>query len=350
MGGRAVAKATAAVVGATGYAGAELVRLLHQHPRVELLAVTAREPGRPLTDSYPHLLPAGDLLLEEAEAAGRADVVFLALPHGLAGKLAPSFLERGCRVVDLGADFRLSEPAVYARWYGTEHPAPEALRGAVYGLPELFRAEIRGAGLVANPGCYPTAAALALAPFLAAGTVAPRGVVVDAKSGVSGAGRSVSLGVHFGEVNENLRPYSLAGRHRHTPEIEQTLGRVAGTEVRVSFNPHLVPMTRGILCTAYAPLEGSLGGGDAQAIQRDFYRGEPWVHVLQEGRWPETKMCLGSNNCFVAASVDERAGLLVAVAALDNLVKGAAGQAVQNMNLMLGWEETLGLPRLALYP
>ncbi len=339
----------AAVVGATGYAGVELVRLLRAHPRVDLVTVASREPGRPLADSYPHLLPAGPLVLEEWEAAARADVAFLALPHGVAGGLAGFFLERGCLVIDLGADFRLTAE-VYARWYGAEHPAPDVLRQAVYGLPELFRDRIRDARLVANPGCYPTAAALALAPFLAEGVVEPRGIVVDAKSGVSGAGRSPSLKVHFGEVNENLRPYSLAGVHRHTPEIEQVLGRVAGAEVRVSFNPHLVPMTRGILCTAYAPLARPVSGREAAAILRDFYGGEPWVHVLPEGGWPETKMCLGSNNCFLAAAVDERAGLLVVASALDNLVKGAAGQAVQNMNLLLGWEETVGLPALALYP
>lgn len=339
-----------AVVGATGYAGGELVRILHQHPRARVVAVTAREPGRRLADAHPNLIPVGDVPLEDVEAAARADVVFLALPHGVAMEVAERFLSRGCRVVDLGADFRLRDAEAYSAWYGHPHAAADLLVRAVYGLPELFRAEVRDARLVANPGCYPTAAALALAPFLAEEVVSARGIVVDAKSGASGAGRSPSPALHFAEVDENVRPYSLAGRHRHTPEIEQTLARVAGREVRVSFNPHLVPMNRGILCAAYAPLEKPLSTAKALDVLRRFYGGESFVHVLEEGRWPETKMCLGSNNCFLGAAVDERAGLLVVAAALDNLVKGAAGQAVQNMNLMFGLEEGLGLPRLGLWP
>ena len=343
-------KVRASVAGASGYAGGELVRWLTHHPDVDVVHVTAfREQGRPLADVFPNLRGFGDHTLNGAgwqEMARDSDVVFLALPHGAAMEAVPVLLEAGARVVDLGADFRLKDPAVYARWYGSDHVAAEFLGEAVYGLPEVNREALRGARLVANPGCYPTAAALALLPLLASGRVHGP-VIVDAKSGVSGAGRNPSAASHFSEVNENVRPYNL-GRHRHGPEMEQTFA-AAGTPIPVYFAPHLAPMTRGILATCYAPLSDSLTEEELLGIYRDAYGDEPFVRVLEEAL-PQTKATLGSNFCDVAVRVDAERGLAVAVSAIDNLVKGAAGQAIQNMNLMFGLPETEGLWSAGLYP
>jgi N-acetyl-gamma-glutamyl-phosphate reductase len=345
-----VKKVRASVAGASGYAGGELVRWLMHHPEVDVVHVTAfREQGRPLADVFPNLRGFGDHTLNGAdwgEMARDSDVVFLALPHGAAIEAVPVLLEAGARVVDLGADFRLKDPAVYTRWYGSDHGAAGFLGEAVYGLPEVNREAVRGARLVANPGCYPTAAALALLPLLASGRV--RGpVIVDAKSGASGAGRNPSAASHFSEVNENVRPYNL-GRHRHGPEMEQTFA-AAGTPIPVYFAPHLAPMTRGILATCYAPLSDALAEEELLEIYRDAYRNEPFVRVLGEAL-PQTKATLGSNFCDVAVRVDPERGLAVAVSAIDNLVKGAAGQAIQNMNLMFGRPEIEGLWSAGLYP
>jgi N-acetyl-gamma-glutamyl-phosphate reductase len=340
----------ASVAGASAYAGGELVRWHTHHPAVDDEHVTAfPEQGRPLADVVPNLRGFGDHTLNGAgwqEMARDSDVVFLALPHGAAMEAVPVLLEGGARVVDLGADFRLKDPAVYARWYGSDHVAAEFLGEAVYGLPEVNREALRGARLVANPGCYPTAAALALLPLLASGRVHGP-VIVDAKSGVSGAGRNPSAASHFSEVNENVRPYNL-GRHRHGPEMEQTFA-AAGTPIPVYFAPHLAPMTRGILATCYAPLSDSLTEEELLGIYRDAYGNEPFVRVLEEAL-PQTKATLGSNFCDVAVRVDAERGLAVAVSAIDNLVKGAAGQAIQNMNLMFGLPETEGLWSAGLYP
>ncbi len=344
----------ASVIGATGYAGVELVRLLARHPHVTLVEATSESyAGRRLNQVYPHLAGWGEVTLGETDperVAAGSDVVFLALPHGLAMNMAPRCLAAGARVIDLGADFRLRDAAAYGRWYGCEHAAPALLDEAVYGLPELWREEIRGARLVANPGCYPTASVLGLAPLLASGWADPAGIVIDAKSGVSGAGRSPSLKVHFAEVNENLRPYNIAGAHRHTPEIEQALGRLAGVPVVVSFNPHLVPMNRGILATIYVTLRRRRSLEELVALYRDRYGGEPFVLVMEAGCLPETKHAQGSNLCLIGLALDERAGRLVVASVIDNLVKGAAGQAVQNMNLMFGLPETDGLDAPGLYP
>lgn len=344
-------KVRASVAGASGYAGGELVRWLMHHPAAEVVHVTAfREQGRPLADVFPNLRGFGDHTLNGAgwrEMARDSDVVFLALPHGAAVEAVPVLLEAGARVIDLGADFRLKDPADYARWYGSEHGASGFLGEAVYGLPEVNREALRGARLVANPGCYPTAAALALLPLLASGRV--RGpVIVDAKSGVSGAGRNPSAASHFSEVNENVRPYNL-GSHRHGPEMEQTFA-AAGNPVPVYFAPHLIPMTRGILATCYAPLSEALSENEMREIYHDAYRDEPFVRVLGDEALPQTKATLGSNFCDVAVRVDAERGLAVAVSAIDNLVKGAAGQAIQNMNLMFGRPETEGLWSAGLYP
>ncbi|MCS7234617.1 MAG: N-acetyl-gamma-glutamyl-phosphate reductase [Armatimonadota bacterium] len=338
------------VLGASGYTGGELVRLLTGHPQVQLAHLTAsHHEGRAMGAVFPNLRGMVDLTLEPAELArvGRdSDVVFVALPHGMALQVVPELLSAGTRVVDLGADFRLKDPAAYARWYKQEHTAPGLLDEAVYGLTELYRPRVRGARLVANPGCYPTAALLALAPLAQAGLIGGP-VVVDAKSGVSGAGRSPSAATHFGEVNENTKPYNV-GVHRHQPEIEQALAE-AGSAVRVLFAPHLVPMTRGILATCYAPLARPVSADAALDLYREAYAGEPFVRVLDDDL-PQTKATYGSNFCDVAVRVDAERGLAVAVAALDNLVKGAAGQAVQNMNVMCGLPETAGLWAPALFP
>ncbi|MEO8348967.1 MAG: N-acetyl-gamma-glutamyl-phosphate reductase [Acidobacteriota bacterium] len=340
----------ASVAGASGYAGGELVRWLSRHPRVELAHLTAfRERGRPLADVFPNLRGFTTQTLNgtsSADMASDSDVVFLALPHGAAIEAAPTLLAAGARVIDLGADFRLKEPSSYLRWYGSEHGATDLLGEAVYGLPEANREAVKSARLVANPGCYSTAAALALLPLVGTGLVKGP-VIVDAKSGVSGAGRNPSAATHFSEVNENLRPYKL-GEHRHGPEMEQTFA-LAGTPVSVYFAPHLVPMTRGILATCYAPLTGDLPVEELLSLYRDAYRDEPFVRVL-ETELPQTKATLGSNFCDVAVRVDPERRLAVAVAAIDNLVKGAAGQAIQNMNLMFGFPETEGLWSAGVYP
>lgn len=326
------------------------MRWLAGHPRVELVHLTAfREKGRPLADVFPNLRGFGAQTLNGTgweEMASDSDVVFLALPHGAAMEAAPVLLAGGARVIDLGADFRLKDPAAYARWYGGEHVALDLLGEAVYGLPEQNRDRVRSARLIANPGCYPTAAALALLPLVRSGHAAGP-VIVDAKSGVSGAGRNPSAATHFSEVNENVKPYKL-GEHRHGPEMEQTLAS-AGAPLPVYFAPHLAPMTRGILATCYAPLAGDLSKDEALALYRDAYRDEPFVRVLED-ELPQTKATLGSNFCDVAVRIDPERRLAVAVSAIDNLVKGAAGQAIQNMNLMFGFPETEGLWAPAVFP
>jgi N-acetyl-gamma-glutamyl-phosphate reductase len=340
----------ASVAGASGYAGGEVVRWLAGHPRVELVHLTAfREKGRPLGDVFPNLRGFGAQTLNGTgweEMSSDSDVVFLALPHGAAMEAASSLIAGGTRVIDLGGDFRLKDPVAYARWYGAEHVALDLLGEAVYGLPEQNREKIRSARLVANPGCYPTAASLALLPLVGSGH-ATGPVIVDAKSGVSGAGRNPSAATHFSEVNENVKPYKL-GEHRHGPEMEQTLAS-AGAPLPVYFAPHLAPMTRGILATCYAPLATDLSAAEALALYLDAYRDEPFVRVLEE-ELPQTKATLGSNFCDVAVRVDAERRLAVAVSAIDNLVKGAAGQAIQNMNLMFGFPETEGLWAPAVFP
>ncbi|MEW6523993.1 MAG: N-acetyl-gamma-glutamyl-phosphate reductase [Bacillota bacterium] len=341
----------AAVMGATGYGGGDVIRLLVSHPHVQVTMVTtSSQAGQPLGQHQPQLA-ALDLTLEPAnlpELADRADVVFMSLPHGAAMALAPGLLARGVRVIDLGADFRLKDPEEYTAWYHLPHACPELLTRAVYGLPELYRDVLAGCALVANPGCYPTAVLLALAPWKELASTSP--VLVDAKSGVSGAGRKADLALAFCEVNENIKPYNLAGVHRHTPEIEQVASSWCGAPVRVSFNPHLVPMNRGILATVYLPLEPGMSAQKAHHRCAQFYAGEPFVQVLPPGDLPQTRHTLGTNRCLLGVAVDHRAGFLVLVSAIDNLGKGAAGQAVQNLNLMFGLPETTGLMGPALVP
>jgi N-acetyl-gamma-glutamyl-phosphate reductase len=340
------------VAGASGYSGAELLRYLCRHPHVELGVLAAgTQQGRRLAESFPQFRGILERPLEEADwrrLAAESDVVFLALPHGLSMDAAPELLEGGARVVDLGADFRLRDPQLYRDTYGEEHRAPALLDEAVYGLVEARREQIRETRLVASPGCYPTAAVLPLLPVLPLVEGDEVRVVVDAKSGVSGAGRGASLGTHFSEVNENLRPYKI-GAHRHAPEMEQALHSVRpGT--RVFFSPHLVPMTRGLLATCYLVGDRLPGRREVESALRAAYAEEPFVRLLDGDDLPETKATYGSNFCDVAVRVDEARGCVVLLAAIDNLGKGAAGQAVQSMNVLCDLEETTGLLGAPLYP
>ncbi len=340
-----------AVVGASGYSGAELVRLLANHPEARVVAATSETyAGQRLSQLYPGLGPAGDLILTaEAHAplkAGAVDAVCLALPHGESQTLAPGLLQQGLKVVDLSADFRFARTEIYEQWYGRQHQARDWAGQAVYGLPELFRDQIRKAQLVANPGCFVTGAVLALAPLLRSGLVEPRGLVVDAKTGITGAGRKPKPETAFNQLSENVVPYKLAGAHAHTPEMEMVLTRACGREVSLTFTPQMVPARRGILLVAYARLQSPATTEQLQAALQEAYREEPFVLVRGAADpWPDLACAVGSNACVLKAAVDERTGLALAVASLDNLGKGAAGQAVQNLNLMFGLDETLGLPR-----
>lgn len=341
------------VIGATGYAGEELVRILARHPQVELVALTSQSyAGKSMAEVYPSLTGYVNLNCEDQDVpgvVGRSEVVMVALPHGHSAPVAREVAARGKKMVDLGADFRFDLADTYQKWYSHEHEAADLLAQAVYGLPELHRRRIRETWLVANPGCYPTGAILALAPALAEGLIDPASIIIDAKSGVSGAGRGLALGSLYAEVNESVHPYNV-GRHRHTPEIEQELTRLAGRDVVVSFTPHLMPMTRGILSTVYATLTVPLSPEQVREAYRRFYRDEDFVRLLPEGQWPHTKWVYGSNHCHLNLTVDGRTGRLVVVSAIDNLVKGAAGQAVQNMNLLFGLPENLGLDYPGLCP
>ncbi len=345
------------IINVTGYAGAELARLLYTHPQVRVTSVTGRsEVGKPLAAVFPHLACYG--LTVESEP-GEVDFAFSALPHAASAAAVALLVRAGVPVVDISADFRLRDPAEYAEWYGAEHPAPDLLPDAAYGLTELNREAVRASKLIANPGCYPESALLALAPAAKTGIIAPD-VIVDSKSGVSGAGRGLALNTHFGEAAESVSAYGLSG-HRHLPEIVQELaglwapaGSPASGRPRVTFTPHLIPMTRGILSTCYAPLlPGGLPAGAAakdavRDLYREFYAGETFVQVVDAP--PATKQTRATNMCLVHPTVDLRTDRLVVVSVLDNLVKGAAGQAIQNMNAMMGWPETMGLEGPAVYP
>lgn len=340
-----------AVFGATGYTGVELLRILIHHPRVRLAALTSQQfVGQRISDIYPSLSGQCDLVLEEMrveKVAPRIDLAFTALPHETSMDVVTALIKLGRRVIDLSADFRLRDPEIYQEWY-RQHKAPDLLAQAVYGLTEIHRERIAKAKLVANPGCYPSGAVLGLAPLFAEKVVKGT-VLIDAKSGVTGAGRSNAVELSFSEVNENFKAYNV-GCHRHTPEIEQELSQIAKRSIAVLFTPHLVPMSRGILSTMYVELHEVLPEKGIAKIYQEFYHQEPFVRVLPPGTFPQTKEVKGSNNCFIGFRYDSRVGRLVVITAIDNLVKGGAGQAIQNMNLMYGFPEAEGLRGVALIP
>lgn len=337
--------ATVGIYGASGYTGAELLRLCAQHPDLHVVVATGdTQAGTPVAALYPSLAPAyGELVFAESSpgAVDGVDLLFLGLPHGKAQEVVPEVRGSVGAVVDLSADFRLKDPVLYPRWYGEEHHCPELLGEFAYGLPELFRESLVGSRLVAAPGCYVTASALALAPLVRAGVVETTGIVVDAASGVSGAGRGLKHTSLFCTVDEDMTAYGLLD-HRHTPEIEQAIG------AQVLFTPHLVPMNRGILATCYARPTGATSTAELLGVLHDAYAGEPFVVVSE--RPPSTKATLGSNSCHLTARFDERTGTVLVLSALDNLTKGASGQAVQCANLVLGLPETAGLPVVGVYP
>lgn len=331
-----------AILGATGYTALELIKILLRHPEAEIVAVTSRQEGNPpIAMIHPSLSQRVDLRLEDlspAEVVARAECVFSCLPHGASASVIPALLDGGCRVVDFSADYRLNDAEVYAQWYGQKHADPRRLGKVVYGLPELFRQQIVGAKVVANPGCYPTSAILALAPLLKAKLVSTEDIIVDSKSGVSGAGRTPKLTTHYPECNESIAAYNI-GRHRHTPEIEQVLSTAAGIPLGVIFTPHLVPMDRGILTTTYSRPTRELTEEAVLQALHDFYDEEPFVRVVDH--LPGTKDCAGTNYCDITARIVR--GRILTISCLDNLIKGASGAAVQNFNLMYGYPETTAL-------
>jgi N-acetyl-gamma-glutamyl-phosphate reductase len=365
------------IVGASGYGGVQLVRLLMDHPEVEIVYLGGEQStGKPFADIYPHLSYAVNLPIEPMDSeiiAHRCEVVFLTLPNGQACQIAPKLLEKGCKVLDLSADYRFSDLATYTTWYGYERGDRSTAATAVYGLPELYRDRISEAQLIGCPGCYPTASLLALLPLLKQGLIVPETAIIDAKSGTTGAGRqekvnsslrdaprtaplrlnferSRDINLLLAEADNSLAAYGVA-RHRHTPEIEQICSDLAGHEVTIQFTPHLVPMVRGILATVYATLrDPGLVRDDLITIYTAFYRNSPWVKVCDSGVYPQTKWASGSNICYVGIEVDQRTGRVIVMSVIDNLIKGQAGQAIQCLNLMMGWDETLGLPKLGFYP
>ncbi|MBN2140112.1 MAG: N-acetyl-gamma-glutamyl-phosphate reductase [Desulfovibrionaceae bacterium] len=348
-------KTAVGLVGVTGYTGMELARLLAGHPFLDLVRATSRQDaGKTLAEIYPFLngssLGRLDITRPETrDLASACELVFLAVPHKTAMVLADELLDAGLRVVDLSADFRLTDPKVYQAWYGVEHTCPQRIPEAVYGLPELYREQVKAARLVANPGCYPTSAILGLYPALAEGLVHTEDIVVDSKSGTTGAGRKAVLATAFCEVQDSFRAYAL-GRHRHTPEIEQECSKIAGREVVLSFNTHLLPINRGILSTIYTRLKVRADSEDIRAAYERRYANEPWVRVLPQGALPETRWVRGTMYCDIGLAADPRTQRLVIVTAIDNLCRGASGQALANANDMLGLPEDAGLGMAPLMP
>ncbi len=342
-----------AIIGASGYTGVELARILCNHPQVQLTAATSRQyAGKPLAEVFPNLRGKTDLICENLsvdELCERADLFFAAVPHKTAMDLVPQLLQEGKKVVDLSADFRLRDVAVYEEWY-QKHSSPEYIKEAVYGLPERYRSKIQAARLVANPGCYPTSVVLGLAPLLEAGLINPDTIVVDSKSGTTGAGRAAAVGTLFCEVHDGFKPYKVGGVHRHLPEIEQELSAVDGKPVTISFTPHLLPISRGILSTSYAKLSSDISPEEIQKLYLEMYQEEPFVRLLPQGSFPATQHVRGSNFCDIGFAIDKRTNRIIVITAIDNIVKGAAGQAVQNMNLMCGFAEETGLEGAPFFP
>jgi N-acetyl-gamma-glutamyl-phosphate reductase len=342
-----------AIIGASGYTGVELARILCNHPEVRLTAATSRQyAGQALSQVFPSLRQKTDLVCENLstdELCGRADFFFTAVPHKTAMDIVPALLAAGKKVVDLSADFRLRDVAVYEEWY-QKHSAADLLKEAVYGLPELYRERIRSSRLIANPGCYPTSIILALAPLLKGAVIDPRSIIADSKSGTSGAGRAAQVGSLFCEVADGFRAYKVGGTHRHTPEIEQEINTFLPEPVRISFTPHLLPISRGILSTIYAQLHPEIQHADVTQLYEKMYAQEPFVRILPDNNFPATQYVRGSNFCDLGFKIDTRTGRIILMSAIDNIVKGAAGQAVQNMNLMCGFTETAGLEGAPFFP
>jgi N-acetyl-gamma-glutamyl-phosphate reductase len=342
------------IIGASGYGGVQLVRLLLDHPSVKISYLGGESSaGKSFTELYPHLQLNWNLNIEPIdleEIGRRCQAVFLSLPNGLACDLAPKLLEMGCKVLDLSADYRLSNLDTYTAWYGKQRQDIDIVNKAVYGLPELYRGNIARSNLIGCPGCYPTASLLALAPLLKQGLIEAETAIIDAKSGTSGGGRQAKTNLLLAEADNSIGAYGVT-RHRHTPEIEQICTELAGNEVTVQFTPHLIPMVRGILSTVYATLrDPGLVTEDLMTIYTAFYRSSPFVKILPSGTYPQTKWACGTNLCYISIEVDPRTQRVIVMSAIDNLIKGQAGQAVQCLNLMMGWDETLGLPKLAFYP
>lgn len=342
------------IVGASGYGGVQLVRLLMDHPGVEVVYLGGdSSAGKSFAELYPHLGHVVNLTIEPIdleEIAKRCQIVFLSLPNGLAHQMAPKLLSKGCKVLDLSADYRFYNLETYKSWYGGERNDLETAASAVYGLPELYRDRIAEAQLVGCPGCYVTTSLLALAPLIKQGLIMPETAIIDAKSGTSGGGRVAKTNLLLAEADNSVTPYGVV-RHRHTPEIEQTCSDLAGYEVTVQFTPHLIPMVRGLLATVYATLrDPGLVREDLVTIYNAFYRASPFIRVLPAGSYPQTKWAIGTNLCYIGVEVDPRTARVIVMSVTDNLMKGQAGQAVQCLNLMMGWKETFGLPQLSFYP
>lgn len=347
-------KVAVGIVGASGYGGVQLVRLLQDHPLADITYLGGdSSAGKTYASLYPHLNKRVNLRIEAIDLdviADRCQVVFLSLPNGLAYDMAPRLLEKGCKVLDLSADYRFFNLETYQAWYGGNRQDGTIAKQAVYGLPELYRDRIAAASLVGCPGCYPTATLLGLAPLVRQGLVDLESIVVDAKSGTSGGGRHAKTGMLLAEADNSIGAYGVA-RHRHTPEIEQICSDLSGQSVILQFTPHLMPMVRGILSTVYAKLrDPGLVREDLVTIYEAFYRNAPWVEILSDGGYPQTKWAWGTNLCYLGIEVDNRTNRVIVLSAIDNLIKGQAGQAVQCLNLMMGWDESLGLPKLCFYP
>ena len=340
------------IIGATGYAGAELLRLLLRHPKAEIVHITSESSaGKPISEVYPHLSGIFDQPLESMEGIEKigadSDFLFIGLPAGHAMEIGRALEKLPVRIIDLGADYRFHDTTIYEAWYKVEHTHKDA--GRVYGLAELYRDDIKGAKIIGNAGCYTTASILALAPLVKSGLIDTESIVIDAKSGVSGAGRSAKLPNHFPELYDNFKAYGVA-RHRHTPEIEQALSDIGGNPVTLQFTPHLVPMSRGILSTCYAKLKDGAAAGKVEEAFNAMYKNEYFIRLRGRGAYPETKYVRGSNYCDLGWHIDERTNRVIVLSAIDNLVKGAAGQAVQNFNIAWGFDEKLGIDMPPMYP
>jgi len=343
----------AAIIGGTGYGSIELVRLINKHPHLEIGSVVSNsQAGVKFSDVYPHLSNIVEQPLEKFDAnrlSEENDIVFLATPSGVSSKLVPQLIEAGIKCIDLSGDFRLRSAEEYETWY--KHPSPEEqyLKQAVYGLSEIYKDQIKDSTFISNPGCYPTATTLGLLPIIKSKLADEKSIIIDAKSGVSGAGRGLSLTSHYSEINENTKAYKL-GKHQHIPEIEQVLSERSGNPITISFTTHLVPMTRGIMCSIYVNLNENISTKKVIDLYKQFYQESHFIRVRPEGNLPSTKEVLGSNFCDIGLHVDERTNRLTVISVIDNLVKGAAGQAIQNVNLMNGWEEQTGLTDIPMYP